>query len=61
VGGKEMKVVIEIELEIDGEYLESDKDALLDRIYEDAGARAWEIEEDRLIVFPKSISVELIV
>ena len=56
-----MKVVIEIELEIDGEYLESDKDALLDRIYEDAGARAWEIEEDRLIVFPKSIGVELIV
>ena len=54
-----MKVIIELELEIDGEYRESDKTLLLDKICENC-ANVLEIEEDRLIIFPNINSLELI-
>jgi len=58
--GGEMKAVVEIELEIDGEWKgKQDKVTLIDRILENAGAGAWEIEEDRLIIFPRSMTCRI--
>ena len=54
-----MKAIIEIELEIDGEWSADDKDRLIDMIYDTPGGRVWEIDEDRLAVLAKSTSVEI--
>ena len=54
-----MKAIIEIELEIDGEWLDSDKDRLSEMILENPHYGAWEVDEDRLAVLANSMTCEL--
>jgi hypothetical protein len=54
-----VKAIIEIELDIDGEWKPGDKDRLIDMIFENPGHRTWEIDEDRLDVIAKSMTVEI--
>jgi hypothetical protein len=55
-----MKAIIEIELEIDGQWLKTDKDVLIDRIMDNASAGLWDIDEDRLIVIQRSMTCRLV-
>uniref|UniRef100_A0A6M3LUM6 Uncharacterized protein n=1 Tax=viral metagenome TaxID=1070528 RepID=A0A6M3LUM6_9ZZZZ len=54
-----MKAILEIELEIDGEWLSSDKDRLIEMIFNNPGNGVWEIDEDRLAVLANSMKIEL--
>lgn len=54
-----MKAIIEIELEIDGMYKPNDDEILIDKIFENAGAGVWEIEEGRLLIYPRSMTCEI--
>jgi hypothetical protein len=54
-----MKAIIEIELEIDGEWRESDKDKLADMIMTCPHHGGWMVDEDRLNVFSNSVSIEI--
>ncbi len=54
-----MKAIIEIELEIDGEWRPADKDRLLDLIMSNPQYLVWTVEEDRLNVFGISMTVEI--
>jgi hypothetical protein len=55
-----MKAIIEIDLDIDGEWREEDRERLVGLIIENPGNRAWVIDTARLIIFAKSISCEVI-
>jgi hypothetical protein len=55
-----MKAIIEIELEMDGQWLPADRDKLIDMIMDNPGHGGWNIDEDRLVVFAKSISCRLL-
>jgi hypothetical protein len=54
-----MKAILEIDLEIDGEWKPEDKDRLIEMIFKNPGNAVWEIDEDRLAVFANSIMIEL--
>ena len=54
-----MKAILEIELEIDGKWTKEDRELLIDKIMDDPGGRVWEIDEDRLLVFAKSMTCEV--
>ena len=54
-----MKAILEIELEIDGEWEPGDMDRLRQMIFENPHHGIWEIDEDRLAVLANSMSVEI--
>jgi hypothetical protein len=54
-----MKAIIEIELEIDGEWKNSDKQRLIEMILESPGNGIWEIDEDRLVVLAKAMMIRI--
>lgn len=55
-----MKAIIEIELEIDGEWQESDKDKLIEMIMENPHFGGWTVDEERLNVMAQSLSCDII-
>jgi hypothetical protein len=54
-----MKAVIEIDLEIDGDWRDSDKKTLLQMISKNPHHGIWEIDEDRCVVLAQSMTVEI--
>ncbi len=54
-----MKAIIEIDLEIDGEWESSDKQRLIEMIAKYPGNSVWEIDEDRLAVLARRIMVKI--
>lgn len=55
-----MKAIIEIELEIDGEWATGDKETLEMLISENPSDGVWVVEEDRLAVLSRSMTVEIL-
>ena len=54
-----MKALIEIDLEIDGEWRPEDKDRLIEMILANPHHGGWTVDEDRLVVFNGSVTVEI--
>ena len=54
-----MKAILEIELEIDGEWLPGDDDRLMDLILMHPEYGGWTVEEDRLVVFATTKTIEI--
>lgn len=54
-----MKAIIEIELEVDGEWRKSDKKILIENILAHPEYWAWTIEEDRLNIVAIGRIVEI--
>jgi anti-anti-sigma regulatory factor len=59
VKGEKMKAIIEIELEIDGEWAPGDKETLEMLISENPSDGVWIIDEDRLAVLSRSMTVRI--
>ena len=55
-----MKAIIEIELEIDGEWKPEDKEELIDLILSAPHQGVWEVDEGRLAIIAKSMSAEIV-
>lgn len=55
-----MKAIIEIELEIDGEWTPGDRESLEGLISENPTDGVWIIDEDRLVVLSRSIMVKIL-
>jgi len=55
-----MRAILKINLEIDGEYRESDKDRIIDLILSNPGYAVWVIDADRLAIIAKSTSCEIV-
>lgn len=54
-----MKAIIEIELEMDGQWKASDREGLIDAIQRDS-PQMWVIDEDRLAVLAKWQRVKIV-
>lgn len=54
-----MKAIIEIELEIDGEWRPEDKDRLCELITANPHYGSWTVDEDRLNVLGNSTTVAI--
>lgn len=56
-----MKAVITLDLEIDGEYLPEDRDALIEQIDDHMSVCcAFDIDSDRLVLFTRSWDIKVI-
>ena len=55
-----MKALIEIELEIDGEWVPADRQLLEQAILDNPHYGAWEIDEGRLNIMANSMSIEIL-
>ena len=58
-GRRRMKAILEIELEVDGEWRPGDTDRLLDLILEHPENGGWTVEEDRLVVLANEKTIEI--
>jgi len=54
-----MKIILEIEAEIDGEWREGDEGLLENAVLENPHYGVWTIEEDRLNIINNFMSVEV--
>jgi hypothetical protein len=54
-----MKAIIEIDLEIDGEWRIGDTDTVAEKIMDKPHHKLWVIDKDRLIVFANSRTIRL--
>ena len=58
--GYKMKAIIEMELEVDGEWQPGDKDLLIEAMFKNPHYGVWELDDERIAVLANSMTVEIV-